>query len=370
MGFVTQTILAAEVIRHFSHPLISLPKRLQFATSYALKKTEYKNAWIIYQVSVPHSEPNLNQYSADDGFHTRTLAEIIFSRKPAPKQCINHEPSRQIIALLKNPNKHLSNKATLEKHSHLAIILDCYLESGRPRIFRIYHQPMNSVFTKEDRPIFWLGDVDTGMSFHSLANLFQKTRYEKLRKQILDALAQHGQEEMFAKFVKSIFKPSICLGLKMEAIQKLGKIKTKTGIKFLVNTAISASNFMLRKISVQALSHNHHPLSRKAIRILALKGNPVEVRKEAIFGLSQIGDEESIYTLGKIVAQENNPDIKEYAIFAISQLPDNKGKPLLAKLAKLSPNPKIREKAIFWMGKTDEEKRLDLLIDVINGLDN
>ena len=57
---------------------------------------------------------------------------------------------------------------------------------------------------------------------------------------------------------------------------------------------------------------------------------------------------------------DNDPDtdVKKRAVFALSQLPKDEGVPLLIKVAKTNQNPAVRKQAMFWLGQSKDPRAL------------
>ena len=136
----------------------------------------------------------------------------------------------------------------------------------------------------------------------------------------------------------------------------------------------------------------------EAVRRIARDDPSDEVRKSAMFGLSQSSDEQSIPELVRFARQdasprvrgeaifwlaqkagqrasaeitssiENDPDtdVKKRAVFALSQLPKDEGIPLLIKVAKTNQNPAVRKQAMFWLGQSKDPRALDFFAEVLS----
>jgi hypothetical protein len=93
---------------------------------------------------------------------------------------------------------------------------------------------------------------------------------------------------------------------------------------------------------------------------------PREIRKQAVFWLSQDAGEAATRGLADLAAdQRQDQDIREQAVFALSQLDDNAGTEALIRLAKTNRDPEIRKKAIFWLGQSDDPRGLALFEELL-----
>ena len=65
---------------------------------------------------------------------------------------------------------------------------------------------------------------------------------------------------------------------------------------------------------------------------------------------------------GKVLA---DTDVKKKAVFALSQLPRDEGVPLLIQVARTNRNPAVRKQAIFWLGQSQDSRALQFFEEVL-----
>ena len=58
-------------------------------------------------------------------------------------------------------------------------------------------------------------------------------------------------------------------------------------------------------------------------------------------------------------------DVKKKAVFALSQLPKDEGVPRLIDVAKTNRNPEVRKQAMFWLGQSGDARALAFFEDVL-----
>ncbi len=66
-----------------------------------------------------------------------------------------------------------------------------------------------------------------------------------------------------------------------------------------------------------------------------------------------------------MIASPESLEIKKQAVFALSQLPEETGTPLLLKIARRNPQPQVRKEAIFWLGQSGDPRALDLFDEIL-----
>ena len=90
------------------------------------------------------------------------------------------------------------------------------------------------------------------------------------------------------------------------------------------------------------------------------------MRKQAIFWLGQKASKEATKTLTEVVeSDEEDDELKKSAVFALSQLPNDQSVPMLIKIAKTNQSPSVRKNAIFWLGQTGDEEALKFFEDIL-----
>lgn len=93
-----------------------------------------------------------------------------------------------------------------------------------------------------------------------------------------------------------------------------------------------------------------------------------DVRRQAVFWLSQEAAEEATRGLADLAADEQEDrDVREQAVFALSQLRDGTGIPALITLARSDRDPAIRKRAIFWLGQSEDPRAMRLFEELLGG---
>ncbi|HKJ01346.1 MAG TPA: HEAT repeat domain-containing protein [Longimicrobiales bacterium] len=125
-------------------------------------------------------------------------------------------------------------------------------------------------------------------------------------------------------------------------------------LKEVLQTRGGACSAELRRQAVFLLSQK---MTDESVSILldVAHRNPdpdPEVREQAVFWLSQVKSDEALDALQAILRESKDPDIQEKAIFAISQHGSARGTEVLRQYAERADAPlELRENAIFWIGQ-------------------
>jgi HEAT repeat protein len=89
-----------------------------------------------------------------------------------------------------------------------------------------------------------------------------------------------------------------------------------------------------------------------------------EARNQALFWLSQRAGQEAVAAIGSAI-DDPDTDVKKRAVFALSQLPRDEGIPLLIQLARTNRNAEVRKQAMFWLGQSRDARAVQFFEEVL-----
>jgi HEAT repeat protein len=89
------------------------------------------------------------------------------------------------------------------------------------------------------------------------------------------------------------------------------------------------------------------------------------VRGEAIFWVAQRAGQKAAPEITAAIDQDPDTDVKKRAVFALSQLPNDEGVPLMIQVARTNKNPAVRKQAMFWLGQSHDPRALDFFAEVL-----
>lgn len=93
---------------------------------------------------------------------------------------------------------------------------------------------------------------------------------------------------------------------------------------------------------------------------------PEERRRTAIFWLGQAAGTAVAGALDSIADDENSGrEIRKHAVFALSQRPADEAVPALIRIARTSRDPELRRTALFWLGQSEDPRALDLFEQIL-----
>jgi len=91
-----------------------------------------------------------------------------------------------------------------------------------------------------------------------------------------------------------------------------------------------------------------------------------ETRRQAVFWLGQAAGEAATRGLDSLATDAGGEvEIRKHAVFALSQRPNEEGVPVLIRIARTNRHPEIRKTALFWLGQSDDPRALTLFEEIL-----
>lgn len=91
-----------------------------------------------------------------------------------------------------------------------------------------------------------------------------------------------------------------------------------------------------------------------------------ETRRQAVFWLGQAAGEAAAKGLDSIAADGGGDiEIRKQAVFALSQRPADEGVPVLIRIARTNRHPELRKSALFWLGQSEDPRALTLFEEIL-----
>jgi hypothetical protein len=93
---------------------------------------------------------------------------------------------------------------------------------------------------------------------------------------------------------------------------------------------------------------------------------PLETRRQAVFWLGQAAGAAVTHGLDSLTADEGSDlEVRKHAVFALSQRPADEGVPALIRVARTSPSGELRKTALFWLGQSDDPRALAVFEEIL-----
>ncbi len=127
-------------------------------------------------------------------------------------------------------------------------------------------------------------------------------------------------------------------------------------INGLMNSDPERSIPLLEKILT---NHSSPKLRVRALFVLSQSGSlrvakedkVPHVRGQALFWLAQrASKQQAAGAIHEAIDQDPDTEVKKKAVFALTQMPKDDGVPMLIQVARANTNPAVRKQAMFWLG--------------------
>lgn len=102
------------------------------------------------------------------------------------------------------------------------------------------------------------------------------------------------------------------------------------------------------------------------LRIARRTELPIETRRQAVFWLGQAAGEAATRGLDSLATDGGGElEVRKQAVFALSQRPADEGVPVLIRIARSNPHAELRKTALFWLGQSEDPRALALFEEIL-----
>ncbi len=102
------------------------------------------------------------------------------------------------------------------------------------------------------------------------------------------------------------------------------------------------------------------------LRIARRTELPVETRRQAVFWLGQAAGEAATRGLDSLASDRGEEvEVRKQAVFALSQRPADEGVPVLIRIARSNPHAELRKSALFWLGQSEDPRAIALFEEIL-----
>ncbi len=102
------------------------------------------------------------------------------------------------------------------------------------------------------------------------------------------------------------------------------------------------------------------------LRVARKTSTPGETRSRAVFWLGQAAAAAAGQALDSIAGDDRGDrEVRKQAIFALSQRPREEGVPALIRIARSNADLQLRKTALFWLGQSEDPRALSLFQEIL-----
>ncbi|HYO81610.1 MAG TPA: HEAT repeat domain-containing protein [Bryobacteraceae bacterium] len=117
--------------------------------------------------------------------------------------------------------------------------------------------------------------------------------------------------------------------------------------------------------ALHAISMHKDPAADHVLLRLARSGSTSKVRGQGLFWIAHRASREAARAITEAVDNDPDTEVKKKAVFALSQLPKEEGVPLLIQVARTHVNPAVRKQAMFWLGQSNDARAIQFFEQIL-----
>ena len=154
--------------------------------------------------------------------------------------------------------------------------------------------------------------------------------------------------------------------VRRQAVFWLGNARGQRGFEIVSRVVREDPSDKIREHAIFALTQSKEPQALNVVLGVAHNDKSPRVRGQALFWLAQRAAQKVAETaIADAIANDPETEVKKKAVFALTQMPNGEGVPLLIQVARTNRNAEVRKQAVFWLGQSKDERALRFIEDVL-----
>jgi HEAT repeats len=213
-------------------------------------------------------------------------------------------------------------------------------------------------------PFFWLTGVNPAQSV-ALLEPFASLTERRMMNNVVSAIALHRDASADAALDR-FSAPSEPEETRRQATFWLGNARGRHGYESLLRILRDDPSDRVREHAVFALTQSKEPEAIPAVVRVAHEDKSTRVRGQALFWLAQRASKQiSEDAIRHAIDQDPDTEVKKKAVFALTQMHDGEGVPLLIEIARTNKNAAVKKQAMFWLGQSRDPRALKFFEDLL-----
>jgi hypothetical protein len=141
-------------------------------------------------------------------------------------------------------------------------------------------------------------------------------------------------------------------------------VRPGDSIEWLTTVAAEDSSRRLANNAVMAIALHGDPQAIDRLLALARNGRNAEIRGTALFWVAQRAGDKAVGTITQAL-EDPETEVRKKAVFALSQLPKDEGVPRLIEIARSHRDAAVRKQAMFWLGQSRDPRALTFFEQIL-----
>jgi len=220
-------------------------------------------------------------------------------------------------------------------------------------------------------PFIWLTGATPAESIRYLVSVVQDSTAATSREQsrrangAISAIALHADPaaDQALDQLASLVQPE---PVRRQAIFWLGSARGKPGFQAVSRILREDPSDKIRERAIFALTQSKEPEALDAVVRAAHDDRSPRVRGQGLFWLAQRASQTTAQSaIADAIANDPETEVKKRAVFALTQMPSGEGVPLLIQVARTNQNAAVRKQAMFWLGQSRDPRALAYIEEVL-----
>jgi hypothetical protein len=208
----------------------------------------------------------------------------------------------------------------------------------------------------------WLTGVTAPESIRYLLSLAKSTIGTEAA---VSAIALHA-DPAADQALEELAAPTQPDKVRRQAIFWLGNSRGRRGFEIVSRLVREDPSDKIREHAVFGLTQSKEPEALGIVAAVAHNDSSPRVRGQALFWLAQkAGQKMAASAISDAIANDPETEVKKKAVFALTQMPNGEGVPQLIQVARTNRNPEVRKQAVFWLGQSKDTRALAFIEDVL-----
>jgi hypothetical protein len=153
----------------------------------------------------------------------------------------------------------------------------------------------------------------------------------------------------------------------VSTVTTLGPVSTREATDYLMSVATSGASQPAKDAIFPMTLADSVEIWPGLLRLARDESRAREIRTQSVFWLSQIAGEAVTAHLTELTGEAVlDREVRKQAVFALSQRPARDGVPALIQIARTNRDPEIRKTALFWLGQSHDPRALALFEEILS----
>ncbi len=210
-------------------------------------------------------------------------------------------------------------------------------------------------------PFVWLTGATPGESVRYLLSIAQSQRSSGA----VSAIALHA-DPAADQALEQLAGPAETDQVRRQAIFWLGNARGRRGFEVVTRILREDPNDKIREHAIFALTQSQEQEAMSSVVRAARDDKSPHVRGQALFWLAQKAAQKTAQAaISDAISNDPETEVKKRAVFALTQMPAGEGVPLLIQIARSNQNAAVRKQAMFWLGQSKDPRALAYIEEVL-----